>query len=117
MFGFFDLHFQSAATFQEAVPQGDALIQTRLAVTFALPEGLLSFYLIPKWSVFLTSSRYRYAAMFSFFFYGPVHSALFHPAVPATKLSTLTRSTAGPCHAKYDLMAFFEICELEANGE
>ncbi|KAK7945640.1 hypothetical protein WMY93_001368 [Mugilogobius chulae] len=37
--------------------------------------------------------------------------------VPATKLSTLTRSTAGPCHAKYDLMAFFEICELEANGE
>ncbi|CAL1579674.1 unnamed protein product [Knipowitschia caucasica] len=37
--------------------------------------------------------------------------------VPATKLSTLTRSTAGPCHAKYDLMAFFEVCELEANGE
>uniref|UniRef100_A0A8D3D4I8 plus-end-directed kinesin ATPase n=1 Tax=Scophthalmus maximus TaxID=52904 RepID=A0A8D3D4I8_SCOMX len=37
--------------------------------------------------------------------------------VPATKLSTLTRSTAGPCHAKYDLMAFFEICELEANGD
>lgn len=37
--------------------------------------------------------------------------------VPATKLSTLTRSTAGPCHAKYDLMVFFEICELEANGE
>lgn len=39
------------------------------------------------------------------------------PSVPATKLSTLTRSTAGPCHCKYDLMAFFEICELEANGE
>ncbi|XP_041848620.1 kinesin-like protein KIF1A isoform X3 [Melanotaenia boesemani] len=37
--------------------------------------------------------------------------------VPATKLNTLTRSTAGPCHAKYDLMAFFEICELEANGD
>ncbi|XP_077082393.1 kinesin-like protein KIF1A isoform X17 [Siphateles boraxobius] len=37
--------------------------------------------------------------------------------VPATKLSTLTRSTAGPCHCKYDLMAFFEICELEANGD
>ncbi|XP_065132244.1 kinesin-like protein KIF1A isoform X9 [Paramisgurnus dabryanus] len=37
--------------------------------------------------------------------------------VPATKLSTLTRSTAGPCHSKYDLMAFFEICELEANGD
>lgn len=29
----------------------------------------------------------------------------------------MTRSTAGPCHAKYDLMVFFEICELEANGE
>lgn len=42
---------------------------------------------------------------------------LFFPPVPATKLSTLTRSTAGPCHAKYDLMVFFEICELEANGE
>ncbi|XP_067309997.1 kinesin-like protein KIF1A isoform X5 [Pseudorasbora parva] len=37
--------------------------------------------------------------------------------VPATKLSTLTRSTAGPCHCKYDLMSFFEICELEANGD
>uniref|UniRef100_A0A4W5PMH1 plus-end-directed kinesin ATPase n=1 Tax=Hucho hucho TaxID=62062 RepID=A0A4W5PMH1_9TELE len=37
--------------------------------------------------------------------------------VPATKLNTLTRSTAGPCHSKYDLMAFFEICELEANGD
>ncbi|XP_026104844.1 kinesin-like protein KIF1A isoform X2 [Carassius auratus] len=37
--------------------------------------------------------------------------------VPATKLNTLTRSTAGPCHCKYDLMAFFEICELEANGD
>ncbi|KAJ8389624.1 hypothetical protein AAFF_G00118610 [Aldrovandia affinis] len=36
--------------------------------------------------------------------------------VPATKLSTLTRPTAGPCHRKYDLMVFFEICELEANG-
>uniref|UniRef100_A0A8C5CBR5 plus-end-directed kinesin ATPase n=1 Tax=Gadus morhua TaxID=8049 RepID=A0A8C5CBR5_GADMO len=37
--------------------------------------------------------------------------------MPATKLSTLKRSTAGPCHSKYDLMAFFEICELEANGD
>uniref|UniRef100_A0A3P9KV78 Kinesin family member 1Ab n=1 Tax=Oryzias latipes TaxID=8090 RepID=A0A3P9KV78_ORYLA len=37
--------------------------------------------------------------------------------VPATKLNTMTRSTAGPCHAKYDLMVFFEICELEANGD
>uniref|UniRef100_A0A8B9KG40 plus-end-directed kinesin ATPase n=1 Tax=Astyanax mexicanus TaxID=7994 RepID=A0A8B9KG40_ASTMX len=33
--------------------------------------------------------------------------------VPATKLTTLTRPTAGPCHCKYDLMVFFEICELE----
>ncbi|XP_072560635.1 kinesin-like protein KIF1A isoform X11 [Paramormyrops kingsleyae] len=37
--------------------------------------------------------------------------------VPATKLSNLTRPTAGPCHCKYDLMVFFEICELEANGD
>ncbi|XP_066520582.1 kinesin-like protein KIF1A isoform X8 [Hoplias malabaricus] len=37
--------------------------------------------------------------------------------VPATKLTTLTRPTAGPCHCKYDLMVFFEICELEANGD
>ncbi|XP_038605633.1 kinesin-like protein KIF1A isoform X19 [Tachyglossus aculeatus] len=37
--------------------------------------------------------------------------------VPATKLSTLTQPTAGPCHCKYDLMVFFEICELEANGD
>lgn len=38
-------------------------------------------------------------------------------AVPATKLSTMTRPSAGPCQCKYDLMVFFEICELEANGE
>uniref|UniRef100_A0A3Q2YYN8 Uncharacterized protein n=1 Tax=Hippocampus comes TaxID=109280 RepID=A0A3Q2YYN8_HIPCM len=37
--------------------------------------------------------------------------------VPATKLSTLTRSPAGPCHSKHDLMVFFEICELEASGD
>uniref|UniRef100_A0A8D3BXS1 plus-end-directed kinesin ATPase n=1 Tax=Scophthalmus maximus TaxID=52904 RepID=A0A8D3BXS1_SCOMX len=50
---------------------------------------------------------------------GPSHINQFslRSSVPATKLSTLTRSTAGPCHAKYDLMAFFEICELEANGD
>uniref|UniRef100_A0AAQ5YTB0 plus-end-directed kinesin ATPase n=1 Tax=Amphiprion ocellaris TaxID=80972 RepID=A0AAQ5YTB0_AMPOC len=65
--------FQSTETLQEAVPSGNALIQTRLAT--------------------------------------------FKPRMPATKLSTLTRSTAGPCHAKYDLMVFFEICELEANGD
>ncbi|XP_068811114.1 kinesin-like protein KIF1A isoform X12 [Struthio camelus] len=37
--------------------------------------------------------------------------------VPATKLSTMTRPSAGPCQCKYDLMVFFEICELEANGD
>lgn len=40
-----------------------------------------------------------------------------HPPVPATKLSTLTRPSPGPCHCKYDLLVYFEICELEANGE
>lgn len=37
--------------------------------------------------------------------------------VPATKLSTMTRPSPGPCHCKYDLLVYFEICELEANGE
>lgn len=37
--------------------------------------------------------------------------------MPATKLSTLTRPCPGPCHCKYDLLVYFEICELEANGE
>ncbi|XP_054691530.1 kinesin-like protein KIF1A isoform X27 [Grus americana] len=37
--------------------------------------------------------------------------------VPATKLSSMTRPSAGPCQCKYDLMVFFEICELEANGD
>uniref|UniRef100_A0A2K6CY24 plus-end-directed kinesin ATPase n=1 Tax=Macaca nemestrina TaxID=9545 RepID=A0A2K6CY24_MACNE len=35
----------------------------------------------------------------------------FHP------LSTLTRPCPGPCHCKYDLLVYFEICELEANGD
>ncbi|XP_072246220.1 kinesin-like protein KIF1A isoform X6 [Leuresthes tenuis] len=37
--------------------------------------------------------------------------------VPATKLKAMTRPQAGPCRCKYDLMVFFEICELEANGD
>ncbi|XP_028858111.1 kinesin-like protein KIF1A isoform X2 [Denticeps clupeoides] len=37
--------------------------------------------------------------------------------VPATKINTMNRPTTGPCHCKYDLMVFFEICELEANGD
>ncbi|XP_049910481.1 kinesin-like protein KIF1A isoform X8 [Epinephelus moara] len=37
--------------------------------------------------------------------------------VPATKLTAMTRPQAGPCHCKYDLMVFFEICELEATGD
>ncbi|XP_037554229.1 kinesin-like protein KIF1A [Nematolebias whitei] len=37
--------------------------------------------------------------------------------VPATKLTALTRPQVGPCHCKYDVMVFFEICELEANGD
>ncbi|XP_019483970.1 PREDICTED: kinesin-like protein KIF1A [Hipposideros armiger] len=37
--------------------------------------------------------------------------------VPATKLSTMTRPCPGPCHCKYDLLVYFEICELEANGD
>uniref|UniRef100_A0A8U7NB11 plus-end-directed kinesin ATPase n=1 Tax=Corvus moneduloides TaxID=1196302 RepID=A0A8U7NB11_CORMO len=58
-------------------------------------------------------------------YYGPEHlKALdthFHntqqTGMPATKLSTMTRPSAGPCQCKYDLMVFFEICELEANGD
>ncbi|XP_039084492.1 kinesin-like protein KIF1A isoform X9 [Hyaena hyaena] len=37
--------------------------------------------------------------------------------VPATKLSALSRPCAGPCHCKYDVLVYFEICELEANGD
>ncbi|KAM9761870.1 kinesin-like protein KIF1A isoform 15-T17 [Menidia menidia] len=37
--------------------------------------------------------------------------------VPATKLKAMTRPQAGTCHCKYDLMVFFEICELEATGD
>ncbi|XP_067085596.1 kinesin-like protein KIF1A isoform X2 [Osmerus mordax] len=37
--------------------------------------------------------------------------------VPATKLTAMTRPSAGLCHCKYDLMVLFEICELEANGD
>ncbi|XP_045337930.1 kinesin-like protein KIF1A isoform X22 [Leopardus geoffroyi] len=37
--------------------------------------------------------------------------------VPATKLSTLARPCPGPRHCKYDVLVYFEICELEANGD
>ncbi|XP_038672589.1 kinesin-like protein KIF1A isoform X17 [Scyliorhinus canicula] len=37
--------------------------------------------------------------------------------VPATKLNTMSRPAAGQCQGKYDLLVFFEICELEATGE
>ncbi|XP_068136765.1 kinesin-like protein KIF1A isoform X12 [Hyperolius riggenbachi] len=36
--------------------------------------------------------------------------------VPATKLRQRVPST-GQCHCKYDLMTYFQICELEANGD
>lgn len=48
---------------------------------------------------------------------GVRHRVSLLPPVPATKLSTLTRPCPGPCHCKYDLLVYFEICELEANGE
>uniref|UniRef100_A0A670IYW0 plus-end-directed kinesin ATPase n=1 Tax=Podarcis muralis TaxID=64176 RepID=A0A670IYW0_PODMU len=44
-------------------------------------------------------------------------NSIFFFAVPATKLSAMTRPSIGPCQCKYDLMVFFEICELEANGD
>uniref|UniRef100_A0A673T7G7 plus-end-directed kinesin ATPase n=1 Tax=Suricata suricatta TaxID=37032 RepID=A0A673T7G7_SURSU len=37
--------------------------------------------------------------------------------VPATKLGALSRPCVGPCHCKYDVLVYFEICELEANGD
>ncbi|XP_075425645.1 kinesin-like protein KIF1A isoform X7 [Ascaphus truei] len=37
--------------------------------------------------------------------------------VPATKLTRQRVPSSGLCHCKYDLMAFFQICELEANGD
>ncbi|XP_057176079.1 kinesin-like protein KIF1B isoform X9 [Triplophysa rosa] len=37
--------------------------------------------------------------------------------VPATKLNTITKSNLGQCVSKYDLLAWFEISELEPTGE
>ncbi|XP_072263894.1 kinesin-like protein KIF1A isoform X6 [Pyxicephalus adspersus] len=37
--------------------------------------------------------------------------------VPATKLTRQRVPSTGQCHCKYDLMAYFQICELEANGD
>ncbi|KAK7132462.1 hypothetical protein R3I93_018865 [Phoxinus phoxinus] len=37
--------------------------------------------------------------------------------VPATKLNTITKSNLGQCVSKYDLVAWFEISELEPTGE
>ncbi|TRZ03733.1 hypothetical protein DNTS_009734, partial [Danionella cerebrum] len=37
--------------------------------------------------------------------------------VPATKLNTITKSSLGQCVSKYDLLAWFEISELEPTGE
>lgn len=38
-------------------------------------------------------------------------------AVPATKLNTISKSNLGQCVSKYDLLAWFEISELEPTGE
>ncbi|XP_052396253.1 kinesin-like protein KIF1B isoform X8 [Carassius gibelio] len=37
--------------------------------------------------------------------------------VPATKLNTITKSNLGQCVSKYDLLAWFEISELEPTGD
>uniref|UniRef100_A0A3Q3GZM2 plus-end-directed kinesin ATPase n=1 Tax=Labrus bergylta TaxID=56723 RepID=A0A3Q3GZM2_9LABR len=55
------------------------------------------------------STLFNFSACLTLFIYSDT--------VPATKLTAMTRPQAGPCHCKYDLMVFFEICELEANGD
>ncbi|PIO39743.1 hypothetical protein AB205_0131000, partial [Aquarana catesbeiana] len=42
---------------------------------------------------------------------------LLNRAVPATKLARQRVPSTGQCHCKYDLMSYFQICELEANGD
>uniref|UniRef100_A0A8C1FTL1 plus-end-directed kinesin ATPase n=1 Tax=Cyprinus carpio carpio TaxID=630221 RepID=A0A8C1FTL1_CYPCA len=75
----------------------------------------LGFYHVQNITVEVTKSFVEYIKSQPIVFEGDVLSHFL--TMPATKLNTLTRSTAGPCHCKYDLMAFFEICELEANGD
>uniref|UniRef100_A0AAQ5YV94 plus-end-directed kinesin ATPase n=1 Tax=Amphiprion ocellaris TaxID=80972 RepID=A0AAQ5YV94_AMPOC len=79
----------------------------------------LGFYHVQNITVEVTKSFMEYIKTQPIVFevFGHYQKQPFPPLLPATKLSTLTRSTAGPCHAKYDLMVFFEICELEANGD
>uniref|UniRef100_A0A8C0HEM6 plus-end-directed kinesin ATPase n=1 Tax=Chelonoidis abingdonii TaxID=106734 RepID=A0A8C0HEM6_CHEAB len=77
----------------------------------------LGFYHVQNVSITAFGCFLSALSHFSSFLF-PVCKSYFLPAiVPATKLSTLARPSAGPCQCKYDLMVFFEICELEANGD
>lgn len=47
----------------------------------------------------------------------PALLMFYFPSVPATKLNTITKSDLGQCVSKYELLAWFEISELEPTGE
>uniref|UniRef100_A0A8C1Y3X1 plus-end-directed kinesin ATPase n=1 Tax=Cyprinus carpio TaxID=7962 RepID=A0A8C1Y3X1_CYPCA len=47
----------------------------------------------------------------------PALLMFYFPSVPATKLNTITKSDLGQCVSKYELLAWFEISELEPTGD
>uniref|UniRef100_A0A3Q2CT70 Uncharacterized protein n=1 Tax=Cyprinodon variegatus TaxID=28743 RepID=A0A3Q2CT70_CYPVA len=83
----------------------------------------LGFYHVQNIAVEVTKSFVDYIGTQPIIFevFGHYQKQPFLPlckdVMPATKLKAMTRPQAGPCHCKHDLMVFFEICELEANGD
>uniref|UniRef100_A0A3B3C3S6 KIF1A n=1 Tax=Oryzias melastigma TaxID=30732 RepID=A0A3B3C3S6_ORYME len=79
----------------------------------------LGFYHVQNIAVEVTKSFVDYIKTQPVVFevFGHYQKQPFLPLFPATKLKAMARPQAGPCHCKYDLMVFFEICELEATGD
>uniref|UniRef100_A0A8B9JE50 plus-end-directed kinesin ATPase n=1 Tax=Astyanax mexicanus TaxID=7994 RepID=A0A8B9JE50_ASTMX len=94
----------------------------------------LGFYHVQNISVEVTESFIEYIKskpiVFEVFGHYQQHPLLPQPSkkyypppmplskpVPATKLNTISKSNLGQCVSKYDLLAWFEISELEPTGE
>uniref|UniRef100_A0A8B9JEA7 plus-end-directed kinesin ATPase n=1 Tax=Astyanax mexicanus TaxID=7994 RepID=A0A8B9JEA7_ASTMX len=86
----------------------------------------LGFYHVQNISVEVTESFIEYIKskpiVFEVFGHYQQHPLHHHGQdavryVPATKLNTISKSNLGQCVSKYDLLAWFEISELEPTGE
>uniref|UniRef100_A0A673NP50 plus-end-directed kinesin ATPase n=1 Tax=Sinocyclocheilus rhinocerous TaxID=307959 RepID=A0A673NP50_9TELE len=77
----------------------------------------LGFYHVQNISVEVTESFIEYIKTKPVVFEYHTFDKHNHTFMPATKLNAISKSNLGQCVSKYDLLAWFEISELEPTGD